>query len=176
MLCFSVPWHYIVGLFWLDGFFGHCLLAMSCASPHPWTMDVSMCRGVERQPQATTNLAPTILKIRSIVVRQTGLPPETTDFALGSDSRNWRLEHQGPSGKQLANSVQTGPAYLTASRILAGLRPMASDRSTSPNAVSKDAFFGTIGTSSQTFPAIKGLDALAVNLSDHVERDLSEKP
>ena len=127
-------------------------------------------------PQATTNVAPTILKIRSIVVRQTGLPPETTDFALGSDSRNWRLEHQGPSGKQLANSVQTGPAYLTASRILAGLRPMASDRSTSPNAVSKDAFFGTIGTSSQTFPAIKGLDALAVNLSDHVERDLSEKP
>ena len=128
--------------------------------------------------QTTTNLASAVLQIRSIPARQTGRLPETTDFALGSDSRNWLFDHQGPSGERLANSVHTGPVFSTANRLLAGLRQVASDRPTAPDAVSKDDFFGTVGTSSQRLPATKelDLDALAASLRDRVEWDLSKEP
>ncbi len=126
--------------------------------------------------QVTTNMTPVVLQIQSIPVRKTGLLPENTDLALGSDLRDWLLDRQGPSGEHLFQSVQTDTAFATANGLLAEIPQMTSVRPTAPDAVSKDAFFDTVGTSSKTLPPIKGLDALAASLRDRVQWDLSEGP
>jgi hypothetical protein len=126
--------------------------------------------------QAATNVAIAAPASQPLAATELRLLPETTNLALESDSHGSPFDRQGLKSENLLQSVRTGRASSITDPLLVRTGQITSDRSTARDAGSTDAFFRTVGTSSKTLPAIKGLDELDLVLRDLVVLALFDGP